>query len=99
MLYEGFPLEEEYQKFLDDLFVKNPADDTLYDTAERKQFAEKMYSLWESLAGNIQEEEPFFMLSYADAPLSWGDEGQTRDVVVPFIAHVISRFAGKGCRK
>lgn len=122
LLYEGFLLEEEYQEFLDDLFVKNPADEALlelefmsgnlkesiiyirthfdynnfdheifgqmlmkkirtyYDTADLKQFAEKMYSLWESLPGNIQEEEPFFILSYADDPLSWGDEGQTREL-------------------
>ena len=39
-----------------------------------------MYSLWESLPGNIQNIEPFFTLSYADDPLSWGDEEQTRNI-------------------
>jgi len=41
-------------------------------------FADKMYSLWESLPGCVQDEEPFWTLSYADDPLSWGDEEQVR---------------------
>ena len=45
-----------------------------------RKFAERMYSLWESLPGNIQNTEPFWILSYADEPLSWGDEDQTRDI-------------------
>lgn len=45
-----------------------------------KIFADKMYSLWESLPGSIQDEEPFWTLSYADDPLSWGDEKQTRSL-------------------
>ena len=50
-----------------------------YDNCEDiKEFAGRMYGLWESLPGNIQNEEPFWTLSYADDPLSWGDEKQTR---------------------
>lgn len=45
-----------------------------------KRFASRMYSLWESLPGNIQNIEPFWTLCYADDPLSWGDEEQTRDI-------------------
>ncbi len=45
-----------------------------------KKFADRMYGLWESLPGNIQQIEPFFSLSYADDPLSWGDEEQTRGI-------------------
>lgn len=45
-----------------------------------KKFADRMYGLWESLPGNIQQIEPFFSLSYADEPLSWGDEEQTRGI-------------------
>lgn len=45
-----------------------------------KGFASRMFSLWESLPGNIQNIEPFWTLSYADEPLSWGDEEQTRDI-------------------
>ena len=45
-----------------------------------KHFASRMYSLWEGLPGNIQNIEPFWTLSYADDPLSWGDEEQTRSI-------------------
>ena len=45
-----------------------------------EQFSEKMYLLWESLPGRLQNEQPFFTLSYADNPLSWGDEKQTRSI-------------------
>ena len=37
-----------------------------------------MYLLWKSLPGEIQDKQPFFTLSYADDPLSWEDEKQTR---------------------
>lgn len=45
-----------------------------------KSFSERMYQLWKSLPENIQDREPFFALSYADDPLSWGDEEQTRNI-------------------
>ncbi len=45
-----------------------------------KCFASQMYSLWENLPGNIQNIEPFWTLCYADEPLSWGDEKQTRNI-------------------
>ena len=45
-----------------------------------RKFASRMFSLWESLPGNIQNTEPFWILSYADDPLSWGDEEQTRSI-------------------
>ncbi len=45
-----------------------------------KYYASRMYSLWESLPGNIQGIEPFWMLCYGDEPLSWGDEEQTRNI-------------------
>lgn len=52
-----------------------------YDnSSDIKMFADNMYSLWESLPGNLQDEEPFWTLSYADDPLSWGDETQTRSL-------------------
>lgn len=43
-------------------------------------FAQHVYNLWESLPGHIQDREPFWTLSYADDPLSWGDEEQTRKI-------------------
>lgn len=45
-----------------------------------KLFADRMYSIWKSLPGNIQNIEPFWALCYADEPLSWGDEEQTRSI-------------------
>lgn len=39
-----------------------------------------MYLLWESLPGCVQDEEPFSILTYADEPLSWGDEQQSREI-------------------
>lgn len=43
-----------------------------------RQFGSKMYSLWESLPGNLQSMEPFWSLCYADAFPHWNDEAQTR---------------------
>lgn len=45
-----------------------------------KDFGYRMYSLWESLPGNIQDREPFNTLCYADDPLSWGDEELSRNI-------------------
>ena len=45
-----------------------------------RKFSYRMYDLWESLPGNIQDIEPFRTLCYADDPLSWGDEEQTRAI-------------------
>ena len=39
-----------------------------------------MYSLWEVLPTTIQHKQPFYMLSYADDPLSWGDIEQSRSI-------------------
>lgn len=48
--------------------------------SDTREFASRMYSLWEDLPGNLQDIEPFWTLCYADDPLSWGDEGQTRNI-------------------
>ena len=45
-----------------------------------ERFGQKMYTLWESLPGCIQDDEPFSILTYADDPLSWGDERQSREI-------------------
>ena len=55
-----------------------------------KYFASQMYRLWESFPGNIQNIEPFWTLCYADDPLSWGDEKQTRDIY----EHMLSYYEG-----
>ena len=51
-----------------------------YQSMDIEQFGQRMYSVWEGLAGNLQEEEPFSVMCYADDPLSWGDEKQTREI-------------------
>ena len=43
-------------------------------------FGLKMYSIWKVLPSEIQSKEPFWTLCYADDPLSWGDERQTREL-------------------
>ncbi len=45
-----------------------------------RRFAAQMYALWKKLPNSIQDEHPFFILCYADDPLSWGDEEQTRNL-------------------
>ena len=52
-----------------------------------RQFGHKMYSLWESLPGNLQNMEPFWSLCYADEPLTWGDEAQTRSLYETMLSY------------
>ncbi len=52
----------------------------IYASMDIHRFASAMYSLWENLPGNLQMVKPFWTLSYADDPLSWGDEKQSREI-------------------
>ncbi|MBR6514095.1 MAG: hypothetical protein IKT46_04590 [Clostridia bacterium] len=45
-----------------------------------KTFAQMCYSLWQLLPDDFNTLEPFHILSYADDPLSWNDEEQTRKI-------------------
>lgn len=45
-----------------------------------EEFGKRCYLLWGDLPSWINEAEPFWTLSYADDPLSWGDEAQTRSL-------------------
>ncbi len=55
--------------------------ETIYtNCSDIEYFAKRTYRLWENLPGNIQNIEPFWTLCYADDPLSWGDEEQTRTI-------------------
>lgn len=45
-----------------------------------QRFGKKTYQLWKLLPTSIDDKEPFHALSYADDPLSWGDEVQTREL-------------------
>ena len=42
------------------------------------EFGKICYQLWNLLPGFLVQEQPFRTLSYADDPLSWGDEKQSR---------------------
>ena len=50
------------------------------DDMDIQLFGSKMYSIWRVLPSEIQSKEPFWTLCYADDPLSWGDESQTREL-------------------
>jgi len=47
-------------------------------------FCEKMHSLWKALPQEIDMDDPFHILSYADEPLTWDDVEQTRDLYETF---------------
>lgn len=72
--YNAFNYEQFGKNLMNKLIVcyKNCSD--------IKSFANRMYHLWETLPGIIQDKEPFFTLCYADDPLSSGDEKQTRNI-------------------
>ena len=53
---------------------------TIYPEMEIHNFGAKAYSLWNLLPKNIEQKQPFLTLSYADDPLSWGDEKQSREL-------------------
>lgn len=42
------------------------------------EFGSRCYELWNTLPGFLDKQQPFWTLSYADDPLSWGDEKQSR---------------------
>ena len=44
------------------------------------EFGSKVYSIWSLLPESIKLVEPFWTMSYADDPLSWGEEKQTRNL-------------------
>lgn len=72
-----------YSSFDHKLFGKilmNKLGDCYYRCQNIREFGDRMFSLWENLPGIIQDEEPFHTLSYADDPLSYGDEKQSREL-------------------
>lgn len=72
-----------YSNFDHNLFGKilmNKLSDYYYRCQDIREFGDRMFSLWENFPGNIQDEAPFHTLSYADDPLSYGDEKQTREL-------------------
>lgn len=51
-----------------------------YEALELKEFSKSTYSLWSKLPEGIQHTQPFWTLCYAEEPLSWGDEKQSREL-------------------
>ena len=47
---------------------------------EISEYGKRCYKLWQMLPDSINQIEPFHTLLYADDPLSWGDETQTREL-------------------
>lgn len=53
----------------------------IYLSLEIAEFGKRMYELWNRLPVTIDKmEEPFYVLSYADDCLSYGDEKQCREL-------------------
>lgn len=76
--------EYECVDFNSGLFGKQLFSDlkTVYNTntVEISDFGDRCYKLWCMLPASISEMVPFQILSYADDPLSWGDEVQARQL-------------------
>ncbi len=49
-------------------------------TINIKDFGKLTYALWKQLPNSLALDDPFHTLSYADDPLSWGDEKQTKKI-------------------
>lgn len=45
-----------------------------------EEFGKRCFRLWNWFPDILRDKEPFFSLCYADDPLSWGDEEQTRKI-------------------
>lgn len=60
--------------------LMNKLTERYKNDSDLKSFANRAYHLWKILPRSIQRKEPFVALCYADDPLSWGDEKQTRDI-------------------
>ena len=62
--------------------LMNKLKDIYVAESNLEDFGKRMYQLWQYLPNELSEEEPFHILSYADDPLSWGDEKQCRELYV-----------------
>ena len=61
-----------------------------YETLGLKEFGKYTYSLWSKLPEHIQRIQPFWTLSYAEEPLSWGDEKQSRELYESALKYYLS---------
>lgn len=58
-----------------------------YKYADIRKFTDKLCKLWKVLPLDIQLEEPFHTMNYADEPLCWGDEEQSREICETMLNH------------
>lgn len=59
----------------------------IYTSSDISFFANRMYALWQKLPEPICHSEPFLTLNYADDPLAYGDEAQTRQLCEKMLAY------------
>ncbi len=80
--------EYEFKDFSVDIFGKCLLENlkTVYQSNgfSIEDFGRKCYLLWKHLPNELNTIEPFHTLSYADDPLSWGDEEQARKIYEEF---------------
>lgn len=74
--YENFINKEIFSKFLI-LYLKDIYYSNSLNIAD---FGKSCYFLWKDLPNTIYKEKPLWILSYADDPLSWGDENEARRI-------------------
>ena len=78
----------ECKNFFVDIFGRCLTEDlkTVYESNDFsiEDFGRKCYSIWQQLPNELNTIEPFHTLSYADDPLSWGDEEQARKIYEEF---------------
>ena len=78
----------ECKNFSFDIFGRCLTEDlkTVYESNDFsiEDFGRKCYSIWQQLPNELNTIEPFHTLSYADDPLSWGDEEQARKIYEDF---------------
>ena len=76
--------EYECKDFSADVFGKYLLDElkAVYQSNAfpLKVYGKKCFRVWRCLPDELQMKEPFHILSYADDPLSWGDESASKKI-------------------
>ena len=77
-----FETEMDVDKFGKELFgrLENFYLENCNSRSSLEEFGKTCYAMWQSLPSSIDTKDPFHILCYADDPLSWGDEKQTREL-------------------
>ncbi len=80
LIYENLNCAEIDVKTMGVLLLNELKNIYLENLIDIKEFGERTYSLWTELPLHIGQEEPLHTLCYANDPLYWSDEEQTRDI-------------------